>query len=206
MDAESNVDDVVVRLAASAYLGRFTGASRIHSESDLRLWFVWCAERELAPLAVSRAQVESYVRWMQEIRRFKPSTVSRRMAVVTGFYRTCVIDRVLEHSPADYVRRPHVPNESPVLGLAHLQFEALLAAARESDNPFDLALVAMLGLLGLRISEASRADVHDIGEEHGHRVILVHGKGGKDTLAPLPPAVDGHWTGLSPTGYPDRCC
>lgn len=146
------------------------------------------------------------MRWMQEIRRFKPSTVSRRMAVVTGFYRTCVIDRVLEHSPADYVRRPHVPNESPVLGLAHLQFEALLAAARESDNPFDLALVAMLGLLGLRISEASRADVHDIGEEHGHRVILVHGKGGKDTLAPLPPAVDGHWTGLSPTGYPDRCC
>jgi integrase len=70
-----------------------------------------------------------------------------------------------------------------------LQFEALLAAARESDNPFDLALVAMLGLLGLRISEASRADVHDIGEEHGHRVIVIHGKGGKETLVPLPPAV-----------------
>jgi hypothetical protein len=46
----------------------------------------------------------------------KPSTVSRRMAVVTGFCRTCVIDTVLEHSPADYVRRPRLPNESPVLG------------------------------------------------------------------------------------------
>jgi hypothetical protein len=43
---------------------------------------------------------------MQEIRRFKPSTVSRRMAVVTGFYRTCVIDGVVEHSPTDYVRLP----------------------------------------------------------------------------------------------------
>lgn len=63
---------------------------------------------------------------MQEVRRFKPSTVSRRMAVVTGFYRTCVIDAVLEHSPADYVRRPVVPPESPTLGLSHLQFEALL--------------------------------------------------------------------------------
>ncbi|MGH8879748.1 MAG: hypothetical protein ACRD0P_20770 [Stackebrandtia sp.] len=42
---------------------------------------------------------------MQEVRRFKPSTVARRMAVVIGFYRTCVIDPVLEHSPADYVRR-----------------------------------------------------------------------------------------------------
>jgi integrase/recombinase XerD len=136
-------------------------------------------------LAVSWPQVELYVRWMQEIRRFKPSTVSRRMAVVTGFYRTCVIDAVLDHSPADYVRRPRVPNESPVLGLSHLQFEAVLAAARESGNRFDFALVAMLGLLGLRISEASGADIGDLGEEHGHRVLLVHGKGGKETLQRL---------------------
>lgn len=95
----TGVDDVVLRLAASAYLGRYAGTSRVHSESDLRVYLSWCAERDLAPLAVERAQVELYVRWMQEVRRFKPSTVSRRMAVVTGFYRTCVIDAVLEHSP-----------------------------------------------------------------------------------------------------------
>jgi Protein of unknown function (DUF664) len=29
---------------------------------------------------------------MQEIRRFRPSTVSRRFSVTAGFYRTCVID------------------------------------------------------------------------------------------------------------------
>lgn len=181
--------DVELRSAAAAYLGRYTGVSRLHSESDLRSFFTWCVERDLPPLAAQRAQIALYVRWMQEVRRFKPSTVSRRMAVVTGFYRTCVIDTVLEHSPADYVRRPRVPNESPVLGLSHLQFEALLAAARESPNQFDFALVAMLGLLGLRISEASHADADDLGEEHGHRVLLVHGKGGKETLVPLPPAV-----------------
>jgi integrase/recombinase XerD len=185
----ASVDDVVLRLAMSAYLGMYTGTSRAHSESDLRIFLAWCAERDLAPLAVSRPQVELYVRWMQEVRRFKPSTVSRRMAVVTGFYRTCVIDAVLEHSPADYVRRLRVPNESPVLGLSHLQFEAVLAAARESTNRFDFALVAMLGLLGLRISETSDADIGGLGEEHGHRVLLVHGKGGKKTLVPLPPAV-----------------
>jgi hypothetical protein len=33
------------------------------------------------------------------------------MAVVTGFYHTCGIDAVLEHSPAEYVRRPVVANE-----------------------------------------------------------------------------------------------
>jgi len=73
--------------------------------------------------------------------------VSRRLNVVAGFYRTCVIDGLLEHSPADYVRRPTVPPESPTLGLSHLRFEALLSAARRSANPCDFALVAMLGQL-----------------------------------------------------------
>src|SRR5215475_1884656 len=108
---------------------------------------------------------------MQEIRRFKPSTVSRRFSVVTGFYRTCVIDGLPENSPAEHVRRPGVPPESPTLGFTHLQFEALLTAARDSSNPCDFALVAMLGLLGLRIFEATGADIRDLGEEHGHRVL-----------------------------------
>ena len=126
---------------------------------------------------------------MQEICRFKPSTVSRRFSVTAGFYRTCVIDGIIEHSPAEHVRRPAVPAESPTLGFTHLQFEALLTAARESANPCDFALVAMLGLLGLRIFEATGADIADLGEEHGHRVLRVCGKGTKIVLVPLPPAV-----------------
>ena len=126
---------------------------------------------------------------MQEVRRFKPSTVSRRFSVTAGFYRTCVIDGVLEHSPAEYVRRPFVPAESPTLGFTHLQFEALLAAARQSANNCDFALVAMLGLLGLRIFEATGASIEDLGEEHGHRVLRICGKGTKIALIPLPPAV-----------------
>jgi site-specific recombinase XerD len=126
---------------------------------------------------------------MQEIRHFKPSTVSRRFSVVSGFYRTCVIDGVLEHSPAEHVRRPAVPPESPTLGFTHLQFEALLTAARDSTDPCNFALVAMLGLLGLRIFEATGADITDLSEEHGHRVLRVCGKGTKVVLIPLPPAV-----------------
>lgn len=55
---ETSVDDVVLRLAASAYLGRYTGTSRVHSESDLRIYLSWCAERDVTPLTVSRSQVE----------------------------------------------------------------------------------------------------------------------------------------------------
>src|SRR5260221_2572183 len=178
-----------LRLAVAAYLARFKGSSRYHTDSDLRCYLSWCSERRLDRLAARRPHRELYIRGMQEIRRFKPSTVSRRFSVAAGFYRTCVIDGLLEHSPAEHVRRPSVPAESPTLGFTHLQFEALLTAARESSSPCDFALVAMLGLLGLRIFEATGANIADLGEEHGHRVLPTGCKGTKVVLIPLPPAV-----------------
>jgi hypothetical protein len=120
---------------------------------------------------------------------FQPSTVSRRLSVVVGFYRVCVIDAILPHSPADYVRRPVVPPDSPTLGLGHLQFEALITTTRLSESPNDFAQVAMLGLRGPRGFEACAANIGDLGEEHGHRVLRVCGEGGKVVLIPLQPAV-----------------
>jgi integrase/recombinase XerD len=64
-----------------------------------------------------------------DTRRFKPSTVSRRLSVVTCSYRARVLDALLDHFPAAYVRRPTVPAESPTPGLSHLQFEAFLSRA-----------------------------------------------------------------------------
>ncbi|NAZ82784.1 site-specific integrase, partial [Kineococcus sp. R8] len=93
-----------LRLAVAAYLARYRGETRRHAESDLRAYLTWCQLRGLDPLRARRPHIELYVRWMQETQHFAASTVSRRMSVVTGFYRTCVIDEVLEHSPADYVR------------------------------------------------------------------------------------------------------
>jgi integrase/recombinase XerD len=179
----------MIRMAMPAYLARFKGQSRVHTESDFRGYLDWCEQRDLDPLVAALPHLELYLTWLQEVRRFRPSTVSRRMSVVTGFYRTCVIDGVLEHSPAEYVRRPTVPAESPTLGLSHRQFEAMLTAPKASTNDCDFALVAMLGLLGLRIFEATASNIDDLGEEHGHRVLRVHGKGDKIVLVPLPPAV-----------------
>jgi integrase/recombinase XerD len=143
---------------------------------------------------------------MQEVRRFKPSTVSRRFSVTAGFYRTCVIDGVLEHSPAEHARRPVVPAELPTLGFTHLQFEAPLTAARQSANRNDFALVAMPGLLGLRIFESTCADIDDLGEEHGHRVLRVCGKGSKVVLVPQPRQWAGPSTVPSAAAVPGRSC
>jgi hypothetical protein len=98
--ANSGHSEQVLRLAVAAYLARYKGESRTHTESDLRSYLDWCRDRGLPPLTARRPHVELNVRWMQEVRRYALSTISRRVSVVAGFYRTCVIDGVLEHSPA----------------------------------------------------------------------------------------------------------
>jgi integrase/recombinase XerD len=153
-----------LRLAAAAYLARFTGPSRMHTESDLRVYLTWCAERGADPLAAGRPQVELYVRWMQQVRRLKPSTVSRR-GVGGG--------RLL---PQLRHRRRVDP---PAAGGAAERGPGL-------SQPYDFALVC---LLGLRIFEACGANIEDLGEEHGHRVLKVRGKGSRTVLVPKPPAV-----------------
>jgi integrase/recombinase XerD len=84
-------------VAVAAYLARYKGLSHYHTESDLQVFLRWCADRGLDPLAVWRVDVELFVRWLQDVRRFKLSTVSRRLSVVVCFYRTCVIDAILDH-------------------------------------------------------------------------------------------------------------
>jgi len=61
-----------LRLAVAAYLARFTGSSREHTESDLRCYLSWCAQRDLDPLAARRPHLELYIRWMQEVRDSSP--------------------------------------------------------------------------------------------------------------------------------------
>ncbi len=73
-----------LRRAIAAYLVRFKGQSRDHAESDLRAYLAWCSSHKLDPLAAQRPHPDLYIRWMQETRGYKPSPVSRRIAVVAG--------------------------------------------------------------------------------------------------------------------------
>ena len=53
----------------------------------------------------------------------------------------------------------------------------------------DHALVSLLALNGLRVSEATGADIDSLGLERGHRTLTVTRKGGKVVTMPLAPRV-----------------
>ena len=180
-----------VQLAAAGFLARYSGRTRDAYALDLKTYFAWCAARGTEVFEMTRPHVEVYVRWMEEQRLYAPATTARRLSTVAGYYRFAVIDGYLDRSPAEYVRRPHVPEESQVLGLDRMQLGALVATARAS-TPDEAALITMLGLLGLRIGEACSVNVEDMGTERGHRTVHVIGKGNKPALIPLPVPVGPH--------------
>jgi integrase/recombinase XerD len=173
------------RVAAGFLLG-YSGSTRSAYGRDLAHWTQFCRELGLEPLAATRTHVDAYVRHESEIEHHSPATVARRLSALANFYRWAVDEDVISRNPVAAVRRPKVGSDSQSTGLDRDELTALVAAAH-SDGARSEALVLLLGLNGLRISEALAADVADLDTERGHRVLRIVRKGGRRSTAPLAP-------------------
>lgn len=180
-------------LAVAAFLARYGNAqTRSLYEVDLRLYVQWCADHHLRPLVdVKRVHVELFGRHLEEVRRNGPSTVRHRLTVIKLFYDFCEIDSLIATNPARHVRLPKVwDDESKKIGLDRYEVGALIQQARVAD-PTRYALVVLMAMCGLRVSEACNVQIEDFYERtmQGHRTLSLVGKGNKPATVPLPPAV-----------------
>jgi len=85
-----------------------------------------------------------------------------------------------------HVRRPRVDYESHAVALDRNELGALLVAAG-LGSPSEHALISLLALNGLRVSEAVGADIEHLGQDRGHRTLTITRKGGKVVTIPLAP-------------------
>src|ERR1019366_10811281 len=105
---------------------------------------------------------------------------------ISGFYRYAVEEELVPTSPAVHVRRPRLDYESHAIGLDRNEVGSLLVAAGLGPAA-EHALVSLLALNGLRVSEALGADIEALGLERGHRTLTILRKGGKTVTIPLAP-------------------
>jgi site-specific recombinase XerC len=84
-----------------------------------------------------------------------------------GSIKYAVEEELLEHSPAAHVRRPRVDCESHAAALDRNELGALLVAAGLGP-PTEHALISLLALNGLRVSEATGADIELLGRVSRH--------------------------------------
>ena len=173
------------RLALAGFLAGYSGLTRQEYELDLRQYTSWCHRHHLRLFQARRADIECFARDLEARGRAR-ATITRRLCTVAGFYRYAVEEELLEHSPAAHVRRPRLDYESRATGLDRNEMGALLVAAGLGP-PGEHALVSLLALNGLRVSEATGANIENLGVERGHRTLVIIRKGGKVVTIPLAP-------------------
>ena len=134
---------------------------------------------------VRRVHIEAFARDLEARGRAR-ATIARRLCTITCFYRYAEQEGLIEHSPAVHVRRPKLDYESHAIGLDRNELGAMLVAAGLAGAR-DHALISLLALNGLRVSEAIGAEIEDLALERGHRTLTVLRKGGKTVTMPLAP-------------------
>jgi site-specific recombinase XerD len=132
-----------------------------------------------------RADIECFARHLEAMGRAR-ATIARRLCTVSCFYRYAEQEGLIAVSPAAHVRRPRLDYESHATGLDRNEVGAMLVAAGLATAR-DHALISVLALNGLRVSEAIGADIEDLGLERGHRTLTIVRKGGKVVTVPLAP-------------------
>ena len=173
------------RFALAGFLAGYRGLTRDAYTLDLRQFAAWCERRQLRLFQVRRADIECFGRDLEGAGRSR-ATVARRLCTVAGFYRYAVEEELLDHSPAVHVRRPRLDYESHATGLDRNEVGALLVAAGLGPAS-EHALISLLALNGLRVSEATGANIEAMGLERGHRTLTILRKGGKVVTIPLAP-------------------
>ena len=173
------------RFALAGFLAGYSGLTHEAYALDLRQYATYCAEHHLALFEVKRAHIEAFARQLEAMGRAR-ATIARRLCTITCFYRYAEQEGLIAISPAVHVRRPRLDYESHATGLDRNEVGAMLVAAGLGDAR-DHALLSLLALNGLRVSEATGADIEQLGLERGHRTLRILRKGGKIVIVPLAP-------------------
>jgi integrase/recombinase XerD len=178
-------------LVAAWLTGLRSARTRRAYAADVMAWLGWLADRDTDVLAAGRVHVDLWAAtWLDD--GAAASSVRRRLAALSSFYRYCAAHDLTGRVPTQGVARPVVdPDYTATVGLDRDQARALVAAADADIGAQALRTAAVVRLLlhnALRVDEACAADIADLGEDSGHRVLRVVRKGARKAKIPLTPA------------------
>ena len=169
--------------ARAAFLARYSNPHTFKAYmAAVDRFYRWCDSVNVDPLAVERGHLEFYGRHLEQLGLAK-SSVAHHLNALAGLFKYAYLDGHIPADPMAHVRRPQVPRESTTNGLTRTEFADILKTAEATAR--DHALVCLLGLCGLRVSEVAGIDVEHLGFERGYTTVLITRKGGKTQLIPL---------------------
>ncbi|OMP66874.1 tyrosine-type recombinase/integrase [Domibacillus epiphyticus] len=135
--------------------------------------------------SVHTDDLRAYIRYKQQ-RGLMPQSIQTMAKAIMAFFNWCVQEEYLKESPMKKVELPKVPmkvlegfNENEVYKMINA-FD--YSSYNEARNK---AIIAMMADCGLRAMEIRTLPFKNVGET----TILIHGKGSKDRVAFISPAL-----------------
>ena len=114
----------------------------------------------------------------------KKTSVARKLAALRTFFQFLVREGVVEFNPAKLVSTPRLEKKLP----KHLSIEDAIRFIETPDTETDLgkrdrAILELLYATGVRVSELTKLDLHDI--DFRNKLIRVSGKRRKERIVPF---------------------
>jgi len=148
---------------------------------DLTRFIDFCGE-QASVSSVTRTQVQD---WLVSCHAagLAAATLARRLSALASFFDAAVHNKWCDTNVAAGVHPPKKPQRLPRT-LPPEQTSALMHQTDRSSEIRDLALLAVMYGCGLRVSETTGLNLHDV-DLHQFE-LRVFGKGRKERIVPLP--------------------
>lgn len=145
---------------------------------------------------ISTEDIKRYLEHLRMDKDYKSTTLSRSIASIRIFFEFCVMQGLLETSPAAHLHNPKTPRKLPIF-LVESEMKKLLDEPKkpappargskrkdyEALGPRDYAMLVTLGFTGVRLMELVNLKLTDVDFERKN--IRVMGKGSKERIIPL---------------------
>ena len=160
---------------------------------QLQQFLRWCDRNYINPVTITKDDIKRYRRWMIDRQKYKPATISLKLAVVRRFYQAAVEKGLISINPAAGVKPPRDkfdPAEK-ITYLERTEVETLLGSIPQDGtlrSARDRAMLAIMALEGTRTVELHRADIACLVRQGQNLGVRVEGKR-KIRVVPLTPDI-----------------
>lgn len=162
-------------------------------KTQVAQWVQWCQDNGIDPASAIPGDVKAY-RLHLVTNGYKAASIAHKLTIIRRFYAAAVDNGLRPDNPAAGIKPPKDKRaEDDFHYLNEVDYTLLLRAvpkAKIEKNLRDKAIIAMMGLQGLRTVEIERASMSDL-RINGETVsMLVRGKNHDRTIYLRPDVAD----------------
>jgi integrase/recombinase XerD len=165
--------------------------TRENYDRDLKQFLRFCRIDANQVEQLTLVRPEHVAAWREQLQHagLANSTVRRKLTVLRSLFSYLQVYGYTGANPAHgkFVKVPPVPRDGKTVGLSPADCRRLMDAPdpRTPVGLRDRAIFAVLAYSACRVGELVRLKVSDFKTSGEHRVLAIHGKGGKERTVPL---------------------